>query len=262
VVSKSILNEYYNIPLNQIGFFQYNNEDYYLSNNTNLSIYFQYINLTHFSSYHIIHNIFNQATSNEHILYKYQNNNINIKNLIYYSLQIIETKSMTHIKKSWIKLMNDSQNNFKNEVIYHYNFALGQLAIELLNFYFPKDIDIKLGFEHIVSYPDVKNICNPDNIVIATRINDLEYLFCNDFLTEKQMIQIINEYHLDKSDLIMLLCKSIYPNIFLMNILNNDINLNEEYKRLKNNLIHINQLIDILKHFIYIPMIYWLKNEY
>lgn len=258
MVSKSILSEYYNIPLNQIGFFQYNNEDFYFSNNKELSIYVQYINLTHFPSYHIVNNIFNHSVSEEYILYKYQNNNINIKELIYYSLQIVETRSTSYIKKSWIKLMNDSQKSFRNDLVYHYNFALGQLAIELLNFYFSKDINIKLGFEHIISYPDVKNICNPDNIVIATRINDLEYLFCNDFITNEQLIQIINDYHLDERDLILLLCKNIYPNIFLTNVLNGNINLNEEYKRLKNNLSHIDELIQILSQYINIPIIYWI----
>lgn len=260
MVSKSILNEYYNIPLNQIGFFQYNSEDYYLSNHLDLSLYMQYINKTHFPSYQILNNIFNHSVSNDHILYKYQNNNINIKDLIFYSLQIIETKSVYHIKKSWIRLMNDSQKNFKNELIYHYNFALGQLAIELLNFYFTNDVEIKLGFEHIIAYPDVKNICNPDNIVIATRINDLEYLYCNDFITDEQLIKMIYEYHLDEKDLIVLLCKNIYPNIFLTNVLNNNVNLNEEYKRLKNNLNHINQLINVLSNFMDIPDIYWIKN--
>lgn len=261
MVSKSILNEYYNIPLNQIGFFQYNNENYYLSKNNDISKYVQYINLTHFPAYSLLNNIFNQPISDNHCLYKYQNNNIDINDLIYYSLQIIETKNVVDIKKSWIKLMNDSQSNFKNELVYHYNFALGQLAIELLNFYFSKDIQIKLGFEHIVSYPDVKNICNPDNLVIATRINDLEYLFCHDFITDEQMIRIIEKYYLDERDLIILLCKNIYPNIFFTNVLNNQINLNEEYKRLKNNLSHIKRLINILNHYIKIPIIYWIKNN-
>lgn len=260
MVSKSILEEYYNIPLNNIGFFQYNHEDYYLSCHLNLTMYHQYINLTGFPSYQIVNNIFNQSVSNEYILFRYQNNNINIDEFVYFSLQTIEIKPVSSIKKSWIKLMNDSHNNFKNEVIYHYNFALGQLAIELLNYYFPKDENINLGFEHIIAYPDVKNICNPDNVVIATRISDLEYLFCHDFLTDMQMIQIIDQYHLDVKDLIMLLCKNIYPHIFLTNVINNNVDFNEEYRRLKNNLNHIKKIIDILSHYINIPIIYWIKN--
>lgn len=262
MVSKSILNEYYNIPLNQIGFFQYNNDEYYFSNNIDLTIYVQYMNLTHFPPYRIVNNIFNHSVSENHILYQYQNNNINIEELINHSLQIIETRSTAYIKKSWIKLMNDSQQSFRNELVYHYNFALGQLAIELLNFYFSKDINIKLGFEHIIVYPDVKNICNPDNIVLATRINDLEYLFCHDFLTGEQLVHIINNYHLDEKDLVLLLCKSIYPHIFLTNVINGNVHLNEEYKRLKNNLSHINDLIRILSQYINIPMIYWIKNNF
>lgn len=258
MVSRSLLMEYYDIPLYKFGFFHYQGQDYYFSHNRDLRLYGQYIQMTQFPSYHIVKNVFHQDISQEYILYRYQNNNIDIDQLIFHSLYPIQKKSVSIIKKSWIKLMNDIQNVSKNDMVYHYNFALGQLAIELLNYYFHEDEEIQMGIEHIFPYPDIKNICNPDNVVLATRINDLGYLYFHDFLTDMQLKEIIESYRLEKNDLIMLLCRNIYPNTFFINVFHQCIHIQEENQRLKNNLHHIRKLISVLDHYLAVPAVYWI----
>lgn len=258
MVSKSLLMEYYDIPLDKFGFFHYQGQDYYFSKNKDLRLYWQYIQMTQFVSYRIVKNVFHQDISQECILYRYQNNNIDIDRMIFHSLYPVQKKPVSIIKKSWIKLMNDIQDMSKNDMVYYYNFALGQLAIELLNYYLSEDTKIQLGIEHILPYPDIKNICNPDNIVLATRINDLGYLYSHDFITDVQLKEIIENYQLEKNDLIMLLCRNVYPNTFFINVFHRCIDLHEEKKQLKNNLQHIRNLISVLDQYITVPAIYWI----
>ena len=100
--------------------------------------------------------------------------------------------------------MNEVYEYQQNKMIFHYNFALGQLAIELLNHLFEKDKEILMGIEHGYAFPDVKNICNPDNIIMAPRIQDLSCLYMLDFITDAQLTDIIIQYHLDFNDLAIL----------------------------------------------------------
>lgn len=259
MVSRSILKDYYGIPLDYMGFFEYQGRNYYLTKNQDLNLYQQYIYLTKFKGFQLVKNIFNQYVSQDFILFYYINNNINIDNLIKYSLKIQGKKSVFAIKRNWIKIMDEAQNYMKNKYIFHYNFALGQLAIEILNYFIKKDTEILLGTEHIYPYPDIKNICNPDNLIIAPRIQDLCYLFAFNFITEDQLKKIIIEYNLSDKDLVILLCQSIFPNSFFLNVIDQCMNEKKEKENLSQRLIHINRLINTLKKYITIPEIFWIK---
>lgn len=259
MVFKSILNDYYDIPLNQFGFFTYKGMNYYLTKNNDLNLYQQYIDRSQFSAFIPVKNIFNQYISQDYILYSYTNNNIDIHTLIKHSLNIVGKTSVMSFKKNWIKNMNDVYRCMQNKMIFHYNFALGQLAIELMNFLAEKDSDIYLGIEHVYTFPDVKNICNPDNLVIAPRIQDLSYLFMFDFITEDQFTEIVVRYNLSRIDLVILLCQSIFPYFFYMNIKQKCFNENEEIKRLNYHIGRIKAITRILNNFIEIPEIFWIK---
>ena len=259
MVSRSILNDYYDIPLNCTGFFEYQGINYYLTRNCNWNLYKQYINASQFPAFLPVKNIFNQYLSQEYLLFSYTNNNIDIENLIKYSLKPVSKKSVHQLKKSWIRIMNEVYEYQQNKMIFHYNFALGQLAIELLNHLFEKDKEILMGIEHGYAFPDVKNICNPDNIIMAPRIQDLSCLYMLDFITDAQLTDIIIQYHLDFNDLAILLCHTIYPHSFYINVLQQCISDQKERKRLNNHIIHIRKIISVISQFIEIPDIFWLK---
>lgn len=258
MVSRSILEEYYQIPLQTTGFFSYQHSDYYLSKQKNLSFYQLYINMTHFTPYYIQNNIFNQPISKGYVLYKYVNCNLDVEKIIDFSLKPFDQKTVKYIKKNWIEILDKSQENKKNHLIYHYSFALGQLAVELLNYYFQKEQIIALGIEHMIAYPNTQYICNPDNIFITTRINDLSYLYLHDFITLEQLMSIIENKQLIQNDVIMFLCQSIFPHHFLQSVIQNQVDIDGEYQLLKNRIYHLRQLLPSLKKYIKIPDIYWL----
>lgn len=261
MVSKSILDEFYHIPLQTIGFFHYHNSDYYFSKQRDLTLYQHYIHITHFPPYYIQNNIFDQPVSQHYILYKYMNNAINIEDLIKYSLQIVQYKTVHDVKKYWIEIINNCQQEKKNQFVYHFNFALAELAIELLNYYYKNDKKIPFGIEHKIAYPNIQYICNPDNLILNIRINDLQYLFSHDFITSMQLMDIIRNYQLTADDIILFLCMTIFPQEFFYHLLNHQIDIQEENKKLKNNLSHLQQIINIFNQYIKIPDIYWIKNN-
>ncbi len=258
MVSRSILAKYYQIDLQTTGFFHYQHNDYYFSKQRDLSLYQLYINMTHFTPYYIQNNIFNQPVSQGYVLYKYLNCNLDVEKIIDNSLKIIDQRSVKLIKKGWIELMDESQKYKKNHLIYHYNFALGELAIELFNYYFPKDQKIFLGIEHQRAYPNIQYICNPDNLFVTTRIYDLSYLFLQDFLTLEQLTMIIDNKRLTQIDIMIFLCQSIFPVYFFQQVIQNQVDGRQEYQFLTNHKSHLQQLIMLFKHYIPIPDIYWL----
>lgn len=272
-----ILQTYYHIPLHDQTFFEYQGKSYYLSHQVNnQQLYQQYIQLTGYQPFQPVMNIYHQLVSNQHILYTYEDLELDIDHIIEKSLIAVQKEKIAHIKHSWIKLMDDvkekvyqsqdlMQNNEYNMILFNYYFGLANLSIELMNHYFPsQNSEIPTGFAHYYCSCFLKDVANPDNLYLSSCISDLVHFYFHHHIQIEDVDYYINKNQPSFEQLAFILCKAIYPSHYFQIIIQQDTKMNQQliyqYKLLDEELIMIKNIYILLSKYIFIPNIFWLEN--
>ncbi len=282
-----ILKEYYHININiyHTGYFQYNNEIYYIEkvNDYNqfitiFNIYMQYTNQLSILSYILVPNVYNEYYSDHYILFKYTKSNYSLTSFLMLCMQPLYMPylSISDIKEQWIlkidhvrKILNEYEFKSNQEVIplIHYYLGIGETCISLLNIILkhnPKSsLPLSLSLKMPISYDD-KNILNPCFYTLSTKERFLTTLLKSEILKVEDLSMFFKNLSFEYHEYIYFYARLLYPtqqyDAFLQK--NFEIHDLQLYKQnLYKELSLYKDVYDFLNTFISLPKICWINNS-
>lgn len=259
-----LLNKYYNIDLEEYtDFFVYDNNKFYLSNNLNVDYinYQKYLNILNKNGFILVKNKYHKIISEGYILYRAQDEDYLLNDIIMCGLQPTSNISKQDLKNALIELIDKKHDyplytkDYYN-VIYNYYRYLGENSIKVLNMI---NLDrIPVGYEHLHFIDSYQILFNPDNYILTSRLFDLISAYKNNVICIQQIKSIINNNYIPRNELVLLLVLMLFNyDLFIINSLNEEY-IYETYQNLylyHNNLSNIYQL---LLEFVDLPIIEWL----
>lgn len=279
MVSKlEILQRFYQIDIETTSnYFKYQGRNYYLGVVNDFTKYYpMYLNNIGLNGYQIVNNCFNHPISMNHILYTYQLETYQLANFIDYSLQPLnQTIKIVNIKQSWCQILDSAKerlgiyasriNHFEHFIIlFYYYQGLGESAISLLNLI--GDKEMKMGLEHYDLVDSYEILCNPNNIIIASRIKDLVECYQKSLIDENQLDGYIRNYQLTPEELIYFYARLLFPSSFMKLTLEHDcqdLKIKSQILNMYQNLDYQKALINkagkIINQYISLPKISWLS---
>ncbi len=276
---QNILKLYYNIPieLNHLGYFQYQNKQYYICfiKNTltfyDIYHYYRYLmQLCHLSGYTIIANNQNQWFSDNYVLLEYIPDIFSYSTYLEYFLKPLPLAKITvsDIKERWINKMDcifEGMNTYDDQqkpLIYYY-LAMAENSINILNFLLQIDSHASLPLCLSLVSPidnDVKELLNPCYYMISTRIRHLLILMHSDMLLVKQLENIFNNQFYDVYEIIYIYAHSLYPGYFFEQVLAKR-DILKFYHDITKEKQFIKNLYQVLSLYVALPKIHWINDE-
>jgi len=247
---KDFLNYYYFILPNKI--YMVNNNYYFKYKDYNFVLYLYNGNnikdLYNLNNYMLLNNLkINKIIINKEgnilsiknnkaycLVELFYNNNINIKDIVYFSKRVnLNIINRTNWKALWsLKIDNIEYNlsHLKNKykLLYNSSFyyiGLTENAISLLNYY-SNNTNIGICHNRITD----KDFYNPLNIIIDYRVRDIaeyfKYLFFCKNIDIKEIISLFNNIKMNNLDYIYFYIRMLYPSYYfdmVDNIINNKV---------------------------------------
>lgn len=278
MVSKiEILQRFYHIYLHQESdFFSFQGDDYYLCKLNNFTNdYYNYINAIGLQGFQVVNNCFNKPISMGYILYRYQQETIELELFLNYSLiPLNKYVDVLKIKESWCIILDEAKckignyasqiSHFEHFVVLSYYYqGLGEAAISILNEI--KSSKLICGTEHFSMRNNYEILCCPGNLLVASRIKDLASCYQNRLITVEQLESYVCSGTLSSDEIIYLYSRIIFPSEFMKLAINEDCN----DKKIKKIILNMYQNIDnqkndimdachMLNKYVQLPIISWL----
>ncbi|MFQ6792102.1 MAG: hypothetical protein ACLRT4_04890 [Thomasclavelia sp.] len=279
MVSKlEILQRFYQIYLDQESeYFKYQGRLYYFNRVSSFASYYPfYLQILGLKGFQVVNNCFNHPISMQHVLYTYQIEDYKLNNFINLSLQPVnKTVEITKIKQSWCMILDQAKGKLGNYasrlshfehfiILFYYYQALGESAIRILNLI--NEDSLMMGVEHFCFNDCYEDLCNPNNLVFASRLKDLSSSYQKGIITIEQLDDYIKSASLTIDELIYLYARLLFPSEFMHLALNedcNDLNTKQKLLTLYQNIDRQRDLLVMASHllnqYVKLPELTWLE---
>lgn len=280
MVSKlNILQRFYQISLDkESDYFEYHGQLYYFNKVNNFTNYYRYyVNTLGLNGFQVVMNCFNHPVSMDYVLYTYQIENYFLDRFINLSLQSInKTIEIKKIKESWCTILDQAKSKLGNYasrishfehfiILFYYYQGLGETAISILNII--NEEVFYLGVEHFCFNNCYEDLCNPNNLIFASRIKDLASSYKKGIIDVGQLDNYIKSGNLTNNELIYLYARLLFPSEFMALAINedcNDLQIKKQLLLMYQNIDHERQrlimAVDLLTNYVKIPQIVWLEH--
>lgn len=280
MVSKlDILQRFYQISLDkESDYFEYHGQLYYFNKVNNFTNYYRYyVNTLGLNGFQVVMNCFNHPVSMDYVLYTYQIENYFLDRFINLSLQSInKTIEIKKIKESWCTILDQAKSKLGNYasrishfehfiILFYYYQGLGETAISILNII--NEEVFHLGVEHFCFNNCYEDLCNPNNLIFASRIKDLVSSYKKGIIDVGQLDNYIKSGNLTNNELIYLYARLLFPSEFMALAINedcNDLQIKKQLLLMYQNIDHERQrlimAVDLLTNYVKIPQIAWLEH--
>lgn len=280
MVSKlDILQRFYQISLDkESDYFEYQGQLYYFNQVNNFTNYYPYyVNALGLNGFQVVMNCFNHPISMDYMLYTYQIEEYLLDSFINLSLQSInKTIEIIKIKESWCTILDQAKSKLGNYasrishfehfiILFYYYQGLGENAISILNMI--NEEVFHLGVEHFYFNNCYEDLCNPNNLIFASRIKDLASSYKKGIIGIEQLDNYIKKGNLSSNEIIYLYARLLFPSEFMALAINedcNDLRIKKKLLLMYQNIDYERQrliiAIDLLNNYVKLPRIAWLEH--
>lgn len=280
MVSKlDILQRFYQISLDkESDYFEYQGQLYYFNQVNNFTNYYPcYVNALGLNGFQVVMNCFNHPISMDYMLYTYQIEEYLLDSFINLSLQSInKTIEIIKIKESWCTILDQAKSKLGNYasrishfehfiILFYYYQGLGETAISILNMI--NEEVFHLGVEHFYFNDCYEDLCNPNNLIFASRIKDLASSYKKGIIGIEQLDNYIKMGNLSSNEIIYLYARLLFPSEFMALAINedcNDLQIKKKLLLMYQNIDYERQrliiAIDLLNNYVKLPRIAWLEH--
>ena len=280
MVSKlDILQRFYQVSLDkESDYFEYQGQLYYFNQVNNFTNYYPcYVNALGLNGFQVVMNCFNHPISMDYMLYTYQIEEYLLDSFINLSLQSInKTIEIIKIKESWCTILDQAKSKLGNYasrishfehfiILFYYYQGLGETAISILNMI--NEEVFHLGVEHFYFNDCYEDLCNPNNLIFASRIKDLASSYKKGIIGIEQLDNYIKMGNLSSNEIIYLYARLLFPSEFMALAINedcNDLQIKKKLLLMYQNIDYERQrliiAIDLLNNYVKLPRIAWLEH--
>lgn len=139
-------------------------------------------------------------------------------------------------------------------------FILGETSISILNMI--NEEVFHLGVEHFYFNNCYEDLCNPNNLIFASRIKDLTSSYKKGIIDIEQLDNYIKRGNLSSSEIIYLYARLLFPSEFMALAINedcNDLQIKKKLLLMYQNIYYERQrliiAIDLLNNYVKFPRI-------
>lgn len=294
---KNVINYYYNILFNDIHqtnknfYFNYQNEKYFFilfeGNIENLQNIYNLHNQLLKRGIYVHQIILNKdgqiitfVSGNPYIMLKtkYENEDINLNHILFFSQILVHADENYDLKKLWIEKNDHLEyqiTHVRNRYpliseSFDYFIGLGENSIQLLgeisNINYPKVI----AHKRIASNDTTFDLYNPLNLIVDTRIRDVAEYFKSNFFAGKnidnELKNFLNNAKLTQNEYYLFLARMLYPTYYfdMYEEIINGKKKEEDINTITNKIHNYEKVLRMiyihLKNIIMLPTIEWLET--
>lgn len=284
----TILKTYYNIESDVLikNYFTYNDQYFYLDEFEHIDefltifhTYHLYMKQCHIKGYTPLYNYLGEIHTLNYIVFQYNPSSFYIQDYLKVFLSPLPMRiPVNMIKEQWIEKIDfikecakEYAYSYKQNIdvlslIYYYS-GLGENAIVLLNMILNEFPDATLSMclslkKNILPY--TYELLNPTYYMYSTRARHIIHLLNSHIIDMTMLKEILEQYHMDKYEILYLFARMLFPSSFFDDIINKRIdiyNLENHFYNITKHMHMLRELSLLLTNYITIPKISWINEE-